>query len=130
VPPAKAAIVRSLYRALAAGDVATMLASFHSDAAVKQPEVNAESYRGRNGIISWAKRWRDALQGLQLETQNFVESDDHVVVLSRLVAYQEADQEAAEARFAHVWTVEDGKVREMQIYLDWKRAMEAAGLRG
>jgi ketosteroid isomerase-like protein len=107
-----------------------MLASFHPDAAVKQPEVNLESYRGRGGIISWAQRWHEALQGLQLETQNFVESDDHVVVLSRLVAYQEADRKTAEARFAHVWTVENGKVREMRIYLDWKRAMEAAGLRG
>ena len=119
-----------MYRALAAGDTATLLAAFDADAAVEQPEVNAESYRGQTGIVAWAQRWRDALQGLQLETQNFVEADDHVVVLSRFVAHRGADKEFAEARFAHVWTVKDGKVREVRVYLDWKRAMQAAGLRG
>ena len=128
--PGKAAFVRSIYRALAAGDTATLLAAFHADAAVKQPEVDAEGYRGESGIVAWAKRWRDALQGLQLETQSFVEAEDHVVVLSRFLAREGRDRQAAEARFAHVWTVRDGKVQEVRIYVDWKRAMRSAGLQG
>lgn len=130
MPPAKAAIVRSIYRALSAGDTATLLAGFDADAAVEHPEVNTTSYHGQTGIVAWAQRWRDALQGLELETQNFVEADDHVVVLSRFVAHGGINGESAEARFAHVWTVRDGKVREVRIYLDWKHAMQAVGLRG
>lgn len=129
MPAAKAAIVRSIYRALAAGDTATLLAAFDADAAVEQPEVDAESYRGETGIVAWAERWHDALQGLRLETQSFVEADDHVIVLSRFVAHRGAAGETPEARFAHVWTVSEGKVRRVRVYVDWKRAMQAAGLR-
>lgn len=127
--PAKAAIVRSMYRALAAGDTATLLSAFNADAAVDQPEVDTGSYRGEAGIVAWAERWRDALQGLQLETQSFVEAGDQVVVLSRFLTRRRPEGGAAEARFAHVWTVEDGKVQGVRVYVDWKSAMEAAGLR-
>ncbi|MDQ4049744.1 MAG: nuclear transport factor 2 family protein [Actinomycetota bacterium] len=130
MPPGKAGIVRSIYRALAAGDMATLLTAFDADAAVEHPEVKTESYHGQPGIVAWAQRWRGALQGLELKTQSLVEADDHVVVLSRFVAHQGPEGESAEARFAHVWTLQDGKVREVRVYLDWKRAMEAAGLRG
>ncbi len=54
MPATKAAIVRSIYRALAAGDMARLLAAFEADAAVEQPELNAESYSGETGIVAWA----------------------------------------------------------------------------
>ena len=119
-----------MYRALAAGDTAALLAGFDPDSTVESSEVGAESYRGHNGVLAWAERWRDALEGLELHTQNFVEAGEDVVVLSRFVARQRAGSESAEAHFAQVWTVKDGTVREVRLYLDWKAAMGAAGLRG
>ena len=95
----------------------------------RTPSLGGESYRGHNGVVAWAERWRDALQGLELQTQNFVEAGEEVVVLSRFVARQRAGRESAEAHFAQVWTVKDGTVREVRLYLDWKAAMGAAGLR-
>ena len=129
MPAGKLEIVRSMYRALAAGDTAALLAAFDPNAAVEQPEVDAESYRGQNGVLAWAERWRDALHGLELQTRNFVEADDYVVVLSRFVAHEQPGREAAEAHFAHVWRVKAGTVREVRLYLDWKAAMQAAGFR-
>ena len=126
----KVEIVRSVYRALAAGDTATLLAAFDPDAAVETSEAGAETYRGHSGVLSWAERWRDALRGLELQTQNFIETDDEVIVLSRFVARERPGNESAEARFAQVWTLQDRTVQEVRLYLDWKAAMGAAGLRG
>lgn len=130
MPASNSEIVRSMYRALAVGDTAALLAAFDPDAAVENPEVGAESYRGHNGVLTWAERWCDALRGLELQTQNFVEADEDVVVLSRFIARKRVGRESAEAHFAQVWTVKDGTVREVRLYLDWKAAMGAAGLRG
>ena len=118
-----------MYRALAAGDTAALRAAFEPDAAIENSELGAENYQGHNGVLIWAERWRDALHGLELQTQNFVEAADEVVVLSRFVAREHAGRESAEAHFAHVWTVKDGTVREVRLYLDWKAAMGAVGLR-
>ena len=118
-----------MYRALATGDTAALLAAFEPDTAVESSELGAESYKGHNGVLTWAERWRDALHGLELQTQNFVEAGEEVVVLSRFVARERTGRESAEAHFAHVWTVKDGTVREVRLYLDWKAAMGAAGLR-
>lgn len=130
MPASKVEIVRSMYRALAVGDTPALLAAFDPDAAVESSEVDAESYRGHNGVLSWAERWCEALRGLELQTQNFVEADGEVVVLSRFIARERAGRESAEAHFAHVWTVEEGTVLTVRLYLDWKAAMGAAGLRG
>ena len=48
-------------------------------------------------------------------------------MLSRFVALEHAGRERAEAHFAQLWTVRDGKVRGVRLYLDWKAAMQAAG---
>lgn len=130
MPAGKVDIVRSLYRALASGDTAALVAAFDPDAAVENPEVGGESYRGHSGVLVWAARWRDALDGLELETQNFVEAGDAVVVLSRFVARERPGREFGEAHFAHVWGMKGETVREVQLYLDWKAAMGAAGFRG
>ena len=116
-----------MYRALASGDTAALLAAFDPDAEVDSPEIDAESYRGHNGILAWSARWRNALHGLELETQNFVEAEEAVVVLSRFVARERAGREFAEAHFAHVWAMKGARVQKVRLYLDWKAAMGAAG---
>ena len=40
-----------MYRALAAGDTAALLAAFEPDATVENSELGAESYQGDNGIL-------------------------------------------------------------------------------
>lgn len=123
--------LRELYGAIGRGDDAdSVLDAFDPDVEVlEDPDVpGSATYRGREGIRTWAKRWRD-FADLNVETLRFIESERGIVVLLGVEAPGEEGRAGVEARFGHLWKMREGRALRVQLYLDWTKALEAVGLR-
>lgn len=73
----------------------------------------------RSWLSGW-ERWR-------CEAEDFLASDDRVVVFTR---YRGGSRDGMELETpaAHVWTMRDGVGARLDVYLDRERALRAAGL--
>ena len=69
--------------------------------------------------------WED----LRWEPERFIEADPFVVVLLNLSGMARQMRARVSAAVAHVWTVRNGLVAKLEVFLDRGEASAAAGLR-
>jgi ketosteroid isomerase-like protein len=85
--------------------------------------------RGRHGMAQLLAMLRDTWTQFRFEPERFIDAGDRVGVFVRVVAQGGASGAATERRTAHLWTVRNGRLSSLQIYLDRAEALEAVGLR-
>ncbi len=120
-------LVRSFYVKLKQGDAAGALALMAPD-------------------IEWVTMWRYKVDGrgpervaegifkplmaewssFALEPSEFIADADTVVSLGRFVGVHGATGKLAEAGYAHVWTVRDGRIARFRQYIDTLSIAEAS----
>lgn len=87
-------------------------------------------YRGHDGVREFLAMLGEAFEDVSYEPEEIIEAgEDRYVVLARLRGRGKASGIETDVRFAHVWTVRDGKAISMRAYLDRAEALEAAGVR-
>jgi ketosteroid isomerase-like protein len=124
-------LVRSMCDAYVAGDVAGALEPLH-------PEVvwhgtiggleEGRTYRGHAEVIA---AFADSLADWErhsLETERFIDAGESVVVFWHETGRGRTSGVGVETRTAVVYTVRDGKVVEVQGYMDRADALTAVGL--
>lgn len=84
--------------------------------------------RGRSGMARLFAMLRDTWTEFRFEPERFIDCGEQVTVLVRVVARGGTSGLATERRTAHVWTVRDGRLASIQIYLDRAEALAAVGL--
>jgi ketosteroid isomerase-like protein len=89
------------------------------------------TYRGLEQLTRWvADDLLPILDEVRAEPERFLPAGDRVVVFVRY--YGRGRSSGIDVRGAgvdsHLWTLEDGKVRRLQMYSGTERALEAAGL--
>jgi ketosteroid isomerase-like protein len=90
---------------------------------MEQPE-----YRGGEGL---SKAWRDWLlpwASYRIETEQFIDAGDQVVVLARVQGRTVRDGVTVEHSPAAIWSIREGKITGVRFYLERDEALEAAGL--
>ena len=80
--------------------------------------------RVRNFFDELADSW----DSLRIETDEFIEADDHVVVPWTVHA-RGRDGIEVSARVTWVWTIRDRAIERISMYQGRQEALEAAGLR-
>jgi ketosteroid isomerase-like protein len=88
----------------------------------------AQVLRGRAGFARLFAMFRDTWTEFHFEPERFIDCGERVAVLVRVIAKGGASGLATERRTAHVWTVRDGRLISIQIYLDRAEGLAAVGL--
>jgi len=85
--------------------------------------------RGREGFAQLVGMLRETWTEFRFEAERFIDAGGRVAVFVRVLAEGGASGVATERKTAHIWTVRDGRLSSIHIYLDRAHALEAVGLR-
>ena len=121
-------IVKAAYEAFARGDISSVLACFHEDVEMHQSESLPWGgvHKGRDAVARDVFGAQMAvLDDYSLSFEHVIDGGDFVVALGRYSATARETRKPIDAAFAHVWELEDGKLRRYYHYTDTVRFQEA-----
>ena len=121
-------IARQVYEAFARGDLPAVLQAIHPDvewhAAEGLPWGGV--HKGRDAVAQDVFGVMMALfDNFALTLEQVIDDDDHVVVLGRYSATSRQTGKPLDAAFAHVWELEDGRLRRYFHYTDTVKFRDA-----
>jgi uncharacterized protein len=119
--------LRRSYEALNEGDVDAALEALAPDAVWREsPELpGGDEFRGREALRGFLgdflAEWREFHQ----EIENVVPAGDRIAVLIHLIAVGRGSGIEADTRYAHVWTMSDGKGIRVEGHRDQEAALRS-----
>jgi ketosteroid isomerase-like protein len=121
-------IAKATYEAFARADLPAVLENFHTDvewhAAEGLPWGGV--HKGRDAVAQDVfGALMTAFDGFSLTHERFIDGGDFVVALGRYAATARMTGKPLDAAFAHVWELEDGKLRRYYHYTDTVKFHEA-----
>ena len=120
-------VVRGLYEAFARGDLDVAPEQLSPDVELVDLDLpEGGAFHGPAGVKRFIENWRDSFTDLQLEIERIEPVGGRVVVLLHQRGTS-ASGVPVELRDGHVWTVEDGVVTRIELYLTHEAALAAAG---
>jgi ketosteroid isomerase-like protein len=118
--------LRNAYQALNRGEIARALDVLDPDAEWSEhsdlPE--AATYRGRDSIRAFLESYLESWEQFHQDTEDVIDGGDQVAVLLHLVARGRGSGIEVEARYAHLWTMREGKGVRVDAYADRERALK------
>ena len=124
----KVALVRTVFEAIRSGDRAAYLPRIDPGLRI-EPSTNSPEQRvleGVQGFERWISRWPALFEEYEVRPERFsVAGNDVVVALHERARSARSDLEI-EDRFAHVWTVREGKVVRIRVFNNELEALDAA----
>jgi len=87
-------------------------------------------FRGAEGFVEGWREWLSPWESYRIEAEEFIDAGDEVVVLARVRARTRRGGVEMEHAPGAVWTVEGGRIRRIEFYLERSEALEAVGQRG
>ncbi len=122
-------IVRRLYHAMNARDLAAVSELTHPDAEwIPDSRVGEGPVRGREAVIRFFMDRAEMFDQLHAELERLLEKDDKVLAFVRTTGRGKGSGAEFEIRIGQLWTVHDGLVVRGEGYGDRSKALEAAGL--
>ena len=124
-------IVRRAYEAFAHADIAATLAALDPEIEWQTREdlPDAATHRGYEEVGAWIARWLESWQDFKLETEEFIDAGDYVVVPTRQSGAGSESGAYTEFHETHVWKLSDGRATRIVEYQTKAEALEAVGLR-
>lgn len=125
-------LIRSIYAAFAAGDIAAVLGRMSLDMEWNEAEnhvyADGNPYRGPDAILGGVfARLAGEWDGFAAAPEEFLGCGDTVLVLGRYRGTFKATGRALDAQLAHVWRVKDGKAAAFRQYTDTLQFARVAG---
>jgi uncharacterized protein len=118
--------VRKFYAAVSAGDAPVALGlmaddiewitMWHYKVDGRGPQKVAEGL-----LVPLMKEWRE----FKLVPSEYIADGDTVVSLGNFVATHGSSDKKVDARYAHVWTVVEGRIKRFRQYIDTLAVAEA-----
>jgi ketosteroid isomerase-like protein len=123
---AKAAIVAS-YEALNESDIDSAMEALAEDAEWHESDVLPDTgvYRGRDAIRAFLTEFLASWERFHQTVDEVRQRDDRVLVLIHLEATGRGSAADVDARYAHLWTVSDGKGVRVDAFYDRDEAVAA-----
>ena len=103
---------------------------YASDAAwtTAREDPDSDTYRGVEEIERLFDTWRGLFPTLEIESDEYLESDDRVLTWVRLRGAGGGSGAGVDMEQAQVWTFRSDQVIGVEEYFDRAEALEAAGL--
>ena len=118
-------ILRSAYEALNQGDIEGAIAALDEDAEWTEhsdlPEAGV--YRGREAIRAFLLHFLESWQEFRQETEELIAGESCVLIMLRSRQRGKGSGIDVEARYAHLWTMKDGRGVRVDAYFDRKEAL-------
>ena len=83
---------------------------------------------GLEGFRAAWLEWTSAFESYRIDLERMIDAGDRVVSLVNMVGRTKTGGVEVEAPGAAVWTVVDGRVRQVEFHLDRDAALRSAGL--
>ena len=122
-------IVRRVWETWERGDLTGWLDLVSDDLVTRRPGLDNATYHGKEGFLEQASEWNEGFTEWSVAAQKFIDAGDQVVVQNHQTGRGEASGAPIEMDVWFVHTVDDGKVVQVDMYLDEREALEAVGLR-
>jgi uncharacterized protein len=128
-----AALIQSLYRAFAVGDVAAVLGAMAPDIiwneAENHPYADGNPYVGPGAVAKGVfARLGGEWDGFAVVVEEILAAEDLVVVLGRYHGTYKATGATQNAQIVHAWRVVDGKIVSFQQYADTLQIARVMGV--
>jgi uncharacterized protein len=125
-------LVRGVYEAFAAGNVAEVVGRMSPDMVWNEaenfPYADGNPYCGPDAIVAGVfARLASEWDGFAAVPEEFLDAGETILVLGRYRGTHLATQRAFDAQFAHVWRIEAGKAAAFQQYTDTLQAARVVG---
>ncbi|KIF82109.1 nuclear transport factor 2 family protein [Noviherbaspirillum autotrophicum] len=124
-------LVRQGYDAFKKGDIPGLLQLFADDIAWTLDKIEQVPFsgqrRGKDQVTEFFKLLDENMHPLQFDPQQFIAQDDKVVALGHAVWSVKSTDRRFESDWAHVFSVQSGKITSFREYTD--TAASAAAFR-
>jgi ketosteroid isomerase-like protein len=124
--------MEAAFAALRGGDVDGVLAYLHDDFQVRD-HVSLEAspaVRGPEALVENVAYINDAFGDVSWDAVEMVDLEDRICVRVVLRAQGKHSELPVEEEVGHVYSVEGGKARSLDIFRSWDEALAAAGVEG
>ena len=118
--------LRGAYESLNTGDIEGAMAVLDEDAEWCEHSDLPEAglYRGRDSIRGFLESFLESWDDFSQETEDVLAGEGCVLILLRSRARGKGSGIAVEARYAHLWTMEDGRGTRVDAYFDSDEALK------
>jgi ketosteroid isomerase-like protein len=123
-------LITRMLRGWNSGDVETLLEVFDRDVEVRpalRTFLASMVYRGHDGVRTWFEETNEPWAEMQAEPERFIDAGGRTVVVIALHARVPGGHVDVGARIAHVVTVRDGRIVQLDGYDDPDAALAAVG---
>ena len=132
---ANADLIRAIYDAFAAGDIAGVVARMSPDMVWNEaenfPYADGNPYVGPDAILGGVfARIGAEWEGFAALAEEIIDGGDRIVALGRYRGIFKATGKALDAQLAHVWRVAGGRAVRFQQYTDPLQAARVTGAAG
>jgi uncharacterized protein len=125
-------VVRRSFEAYVRGDVRASLADFDPDVVTRRvaPAPDPQAYHGHDGLLQIVSDWTQDFDRFVATADELVDAGgDQVIARVHQEGYGKHSGAPVEAHFWFVYTLRDGRIIGLDMYMGKKQAFEAAGLR-
>jgi ketosteroid isomerase-like protein len=124
------AAARGFADAITSGDRDLALAVCHPEVELDSVlGISGRAYRGHDGINEYLDDVASAWEHWTVEVERVEEAaDGRVVIVMTMHARGRGSGVTLAARTAHIWTLEDGRLRRNQLYREPEQALRELGL--
>jgi ketosteroid isomerase-like protein len=125
-------LIRGIYDAFAAGDVAGVLGRMGSEMlwneAENFPYADGNPYVGPEAIANGVfARCISEWDGFTVAVNEILDAGDTVVALGRYIGIYKATGKPMRAQLVHIWRIADGKATRFQQYADTLQVARVTG---
>ena len=126
-------IVLQVYAALGRGDIPTVLSLLADDVEWSMPHPRTivpygGKWQGKKEVAKFFSIMHDFTEVQQVQLQEYIAQNDKVIVLGHIKLKAKPSDRDYENDLVAVWTVQDGKVKQMRDFMDTVPAIEAFGV--
>lgn len=123
-------LVRSMYEAFARSDIPAVLNALDPQVEWREadnfPYADRNPYMGPQAVLEGVfMRLGHEWNGFSVTPDTLLDAGEHVVALGIYSGTHTTTGKQVRAQFAHIWTIEQGKVRKFQQYTDTQQFAEA-----
>jgi ketosteroid isomerase-like protein len=93
------------------------------------PDPDPGPHYGLEAVNNYMRRFLDSWDNWRIAASDFRDAGDTVVVRARRSGVGKTSRAPVEDEAFHVWTFRGGKIIRLEVFVEERRALEAAGLR-
>jgi len=121
-------IVRRAWEAWERGDLTGWLDLVSDDLVTRRVGLDNATFHGKEGFLEQASEWSEGFVEWSVAAEEFIDAGDQVVARNHQAARGEASGAPIEMDFWFVYTISQGKIARVDMFVNKREAHEAAGL--